>query len=372
MTNVPNLDQHKLRFHRERVEAYLRGERVAPITVDCSLSTACNYKCIYCYGQFQKQAGFEACNLPEPVVMDFIDDCAAVGVKAISIVSDGESTMNPCLADAIVHAHRRGLSVGLATNGYALPMDRLEDMLSALTYLRFNVSGVGPAYNEIHRGPKDAWDRVQKIITQASIFNRLGRHDCTIGLQSVLMTLDPFIESILPLAEFACNRGVDYLVFKHCSDYEGRLGVKYESYATIAQLLLHAEAMSTPTTMITAKWGKMGDGAHRSYSQCYGPPLHLQISGSGLVAPCGMLFADKFKEYHIANLRDVRFLDILQSDRYWDMMDKLASDDFDTSACGTLCLQHRVNEALDKIKKTDSVPWAWREITEDDPHANFL
>ena len=46
----------------------------------------------------------------------------------------------------------------------------------------------------------------------------------------------------------------------------------------------------------------------------------LQISGSGLVAPCGMLFNERYKRYHIGNICDKRFKDIWNSDEYWNVM----------------------------------------------------
>ena len=41
----------------------------------------------------------------------------------------------------------------------------------------------------------------------------------------------------------------------------------------------------------------------------------IQISGSGLVAPCGGLFNEKYKKFHIGNICDTRFKDIWQSEK---------------------------------------------------------
>jgi len=47
------LDGHKLLWHKDSVQAWLKGERIAPITIDCSLTRKCSYRCVYCYGQLQ-------------------------------------------------------------------------------------------------------------------------------------------------------------------------------------------------------------------------------------------------------------------------------------------------------------------------------
>ena len=57
----------------------------------------------------------------------------------------------------------------------------------------------------------------------------------------------------------------------------------------------------------------------------------IQISGSGLVAPCGMLFNERYKRFHIGNICKTRFKDIWNSDEYWEVMNHLASDNFDES-----------------------------------------
>jgi hypothetical protein len=78
----------------------------------------------------------------------------------------------------------------------------------------------------------------------------------------------------------------------------------------------------------------------------------LQISGSGLIAPCGMLFNERYKKLHIGNICEQRFKDIWMSDRYWEVVNYLASPEFNAQKmCGTLCLQHKVNEFLDDYKK---------------------
>jgi len=65
-----------------------------------------------------------------------------------------------------------------------------------------------------------------------------------------------------------------------------------------------------------------------------------------------MLFNEKYKKFHIGNICEERFKDIWASDRYWEVMNYLASPEFNAQKmCGSLCLQHKVNEALDKVVK---------------------
>ncbi|NJD56292.1 MAG: radical SAM protein [Nitrospirae bacterium] len=343
------LDGHKLLWHRERVDAWLRGERVAPITIDCALTRACTYRCVYCYGQLQEN---DVKRMTKDVIFRFLDDAAEIGVKAISFVSDGESTCSPHLYDAILRGRTNGLDMALGTNGYLLRDERLEEILPALTYLRFNLSAATPGrYAEIHGCDQAAFLKVVDTIRKCVTIKQESTLEVTLGLQMVL--LPEFRDQILPLAGLGRDLGVDYLVIKHCSDDEqSSLGVDYSKYFDLIDLLKEAEAYSTDAYLVKAKWSKILSGGKRPYSRCYGPPLIMQLSGSGLVAPCGMLFNDRYKKYHIGNIADTSFKDLWKGERYWEVMNLISSEQFDArSMCGSLCLQHKVNEFLWELKQ---------------------
>ena len=122
---------------------------------------------------------------------------------------------------------------------------------------------------------------------------------------------------------------------------------------------------------IIVKWDKIKNGGKPSYKRFYGPQFLLQISGSGLVAPSGMFFNARYSKFHIGNYVDERFKDIFKSDRYWRIMDYLASPYFNAQTMmGTLPIQHYVSEALDNHVKGLSkiVPSSGQKPL----HVNFL
>jgi MoaA/NifB/PqqE/SkfB family radical SAM enzyme len=348
MTQQLILDGTKLAWHKDRVDAWLRGERIAPITMDCALTRACSYRCVYCYGQLQAN---DEKRMTRDVIYRFLDDSAEIGVKAVSFVSDGESTCSPHLYDAIIRGKANGLDMALGTNGYLLKDERLAEILPALTYLRFNISAADPhRYGEIMGVPPEWLAKVVETIRKCVQIKRNNNFPVTLGLQMVLMP--EFADQILPFARLGKELGVDYSVIKHCSDdEEGSLNVNYDGYAALEGLLHEAESLSSSDYLVKAKWSKILSKGRRSYSRCFGPPFILQLSGSGLVAPCGMLFNSKYKDYHIGNIAETSFKEIWKSERYWEVMNRLASDKFDArTMCGTLCLQHKVNEFLWDLK----------------------
>jgi MoaA/NifB/PqqE/SkfB family radical SAM enzyme len=343
------LDGTKIAWHLDRVRAWERGERIAPITIDMALTRACNYACHFCYAMLQEN---DRQSITQKVIYDFLEDCADVGVRGISLVSDGESTISPVFVDAVVRGSQLGLSMACGTNGFIFNRRKLEDVLPHLTYLRINISAGEPKrYAEI-MGVKEEWfHRVcQNIRDMVDIKQRSGLK-VTIGLQMVLMP--QYADQILPLARLGKELRPDYLIIKHCSDdEEGTLGVDYSAYSKLYDTLREAEALSDESYAVRVKWSKIQTEGKRSYQRCYGAPFMLQISGSGLVAPCGLLFNERYKKFHIGNICEQRFRDILASDRYWEVMNYLASPSFNAQKmCGTLCLQHKVNEFLDEHRK---------------------
>jgi MoaA/NifB/PqqE/SkfB family radical SAM enzyme len=366
------LDSHKLSYHYDRVKAWESGERVAPITIDMALTRACGAMCSFCYAMVQEPQ--ERSNIKTKEALDLLDDFAEVGVKAVSLISDGESTISKAYVPFIQHAAKIGIDVGNATNGWEWEPEKIEQVLPYLTWVRFTVAaGTPEGYAKImFKGPEhtEVFDRAVSHIKYAVELKKKLNLKVTLGIQMVLMP--EFKDEIIPFAKLAVDLGVDYGVIKHCSDDElGTLGVNYSEYENLYPLLNTAEAMSNENTKIVIKWDKIKDKGKPSYNRFYGPQFLLQISGSGLVAPSGMFFNARYSKLHIGNFADERFKDIFKSDRYWKIMNYLASPNFDAQTMmGTLPIQHYVSVALDNhLKGIEKIS---PRLGQKPLHVNFL
>jgi MoaA/NifB/PqqE/SkfB family radical SAM enzyme len=366
------LDSHKLSYHYDRVKDWESGERIAPVTVDMALTRACGAMCSFCYAMVQEPQ--ERSGIKPKDALNLVDDFAEVGVKAVSLISDGESTLSKAYVPFIQHAAKSGINVGNATNGWEWEPEKIEQVLPYLTWVRFTVAaGTPEGYSKImFKGPEHTkvFDRAISHIKYAVELKKKLNLDVTLGIQMVLMP--EFKDEIIPFSKLAVDLGVDYGVIKHCSDDElGTLGVNYSKYEILYPLLNEAEALSNDNTKIIVKWDKIKDKGKPSYNRFYGPQFLLQISGSGLVAPSGMFFNARYSKLHIGNFTDERFKDIFNSERYWKIMNYLASPSFDAQTMmGTLPIQHYVSVALDNhLKGTERL--SLREGKKP-LHVNFL
>jgi MoaA/NifB/PqqE/SkfB family radical SAM enzyme len=290
-----------------------------------------------------------------PRALNLLDDFAAVGIRSVSLVSDGESTLSNAYVPFIQHAAKLGIDVGNATNGWEWEPEKIEQVLPDLTWVRFTVAAGKPdSYADImYKGPEHTkvFDRAMEHIRYAVELKRRKSLSVTLGIQMVLMP--SLKDEIIPFAQLGLDLGVDYAVIKHCSDDEQHtLGIDYSQYESLHDLLVQAESMSNERTKVIVKWNKIRDGDKPSYKRFYGPQFLLQISGSGLVAPSGMFFNARYSKLHIGNFTEERFIDIWKSDRYWRAMNYLASPAFDAQTMmGTLPIQHYVSVALDNHAK---------------------
>ena len=163
------LDSHKLSYHYDRVEEWENNKRIAPVSVDMALTRACGAMCSFCYAMVQEPQERSTIKVKE--ALNLVDDFAEVGVKGVSLISDGESTLSKAYVPFIQHASNTGIDVGNATNGWEWEPDKIDQVLPHLTWVRFTcAAGTPEGYAKIMFKNKEhthVFDRVMKNIKYA-------------------------------------------------------------------------------------------------------------------------------------------------------------------------------------------------------------
>ena len=163
------LDSHKLSYHFDRVEEWENNKRVAPVSVDMALTRACGAMCSFCYAMVQEPQERSTIKVKE--ALDLVDDFAEVGIKGVSLISDGESTLSKAYVPFIQHATKAGIDVGNATNGWEWGPEKIEQVLEHLTWVRFTcAAGTPEGYANIMFKDKKhthVFDRAMKHIKYA-------------------------------------------------------------------------------------------------------------------------------------------------------------------------------------------------------------
>lgn len=345
------MDGHKLYWHPDRVSDWLSGKRIAPIHIDVGLSKGCNIRCEYCFGViqgnfFKKGSGIY---FPREPLLRYVREAGDLGVRSMGFIGEAEPLLNPHVYEAIVAAKKAGVDVALGTNGILLDTAKNgEEALEHLTWLRFNISAASDeSYRKIH-GSKEFSKVIEKIkfCTETKKRKKLA---VTIGLQMVLTPSN--VSQAVPLARIGKALNVDYLVIKQCSDtVESRLGFfhKFDEYDNFYDILKEAEAQSVEGYNVIAKWRKITNKGRRDYDQCLGVPFLLYSSGDGKLYPCGMFFDIDEEEYRLGDLTKQSFKEIFESDRYWEVVEKVAN--IDTHKCYSGCRTDSINAFLWRLK----------------------
>lgn len=356
-------DGHKMLHHLDRVAAWQKGERFAPIHIDMGLTKFCNTACVYCYAVVQNMT--KGIMIGRDALLRYIEDCGRLGVRSIGFIGDGEPTLNPAVYDAAVLAVQKGIDVSMATNGIVLDMNRIHDLLRNMTWIRFNLSaGTADAFRRVHQSEGGNFELLLDKIREMVRIKKEYGYKCTLGLQMVL--IPECFDQVIPEARLGADLGVDYFVIKHCSDSEYKeIGINYENYMSLESLLKEAEGYSNENYVVQVKWNKImaaGEsglykGGFRKYDVCHGTPFLLQISGNGKVYPCGPFFNKE--RFYIGDIHEQNFYDMVMGDRYWEVHADITKSVDVHKDCAMGCRQDYVNKFL----------WDLKNVPE---HVNFI
>ena len=340
---------HKLFWHLDRVNDWMKGKRIAPLHIDLGVTTGCNLACRYCYGTVMGRTNVsKRFDMPLETMKTLFRDCKDIGVKSIAITGEGENTINPDFYDAINYARDIDLDLGLATNGVAIKKERIKDMLDSLVYLRFNISAATPESYKVVHG-REFFHKVINNIRECVRIKKEYNLPVTIGLQMVIISEN--FDDIIPLAQLGKDLGPDYLVMKPCSDApDGRLHSPHKKYRGLEETCKIAENYSDENYSAIVKWKKLSNEGINPYKTCYGTQFMIAINGRGDVAPCGHLFNPSQKEeFHMGNIIEKSFREIVFSDRYWEVQRKVQSLDVNRD-CESNCKQFYINIFLERLK----------------------
>lgn len=345
------MDGNKLNWHLSRVNDWQNGKRVAPLHIDVGLSKGCNIKCQYCFGALQGNLYRKGSEIyfPQEPLLRYMRDAGDLGVKSMALIGESEPLLNPHVYEAIIEGKKAGVDMALGTNGILYDKGKDgEAGLEHLSWIRFNISAASDsAYRRIH-GSKEFSTAIDKIKFCVNI-KRKKSLAATIGLQMVL-TPDN-VDQVLPLAKLGKEVGVDYFVVKQCSDtVSNALGIykRLGEYENFYEILKEAESITDEDYNVIIKWHKVGNEGERNYDQCLGVPFLLYSSGNGRIYPCGDFFDNKEEEYRLGDLVTHSFKEIIESDRYWEIVEKVKEIDVHTQ-CYSNCRTHSINEFLWKV-----------------------
>lgn len=313
-------------WHIDRISDLRAGRDVVPTHVQLIISDLCNQNCSFC--GYRSELGFSseqfadefgnrnpARFIPTSKCIEILDDCAALGVKAVQFTGGGEPTVHPDHLKIIGHAQSLGLKTGLVTNGVRL---RDDPVFRNLDWLRISLdAGTEETYLRIRESRM--WPKALNAIAFSASFQKTY-----VGVGFVV-TAENYQE-IGKAAKIAKDRGVRYLRLSAVFSKDGAAPYR-QIYDDIKRNISAARALCGPDFAIVDFFGDRVDDLDAGapdYAFCGIQQFTLYIGGNQKVYTCCTNAYTSLGE--IGDLRTQRFADWIKTYRRYD---------FDARKCHT-------------------------------------
>lgn len=154
----------KLLRHADRVEADLRGEPVAPISVEIDLSNTCNHDCPWCSFGTSESHGYRQqhwTQLPTDRVLRLLNELSEAGVKSVTFTGGGEPLVHRAASAIFEAAGGEGLAWGVVTNGWLMRGAVVESLARGATFVRISLdAGSAETHQVTHRVSKPQYHHI--------------------------------------------------------------------------------------------------------------------------------------------------------------------------------------------------------------------
>ena len=276
----------KILYHPSHLHALHQGKFSSPLHVQLIPTNVCNQGCLFCS---YRQAGYSSNetfdarqSIPTNKLMEIVDSCETMGVRAIQLTGGGEPTCHPSflsLCDTILNC---GIDLALVTNGSRLTESHLSCLQKA-KWVRVSIdAGCAATYAKIRRVEPRIYERVRDNIR---ILTEQKEHP-TVGVGFVV-NKDNWKE-IIPAARAAWEDGADNIRFSAVFQDQG--AEYFKDFRKEAEALCKkAEAMSTEDFKVTNLFNDRLDDLDQGrpdYSDCWISHLCTYIGADMNVYRC--------------------------------------------------------------------------------------
>jgi hypothetical protein len=199
----------KVDIEHEKIEAYLRGERIYPTTIEMDLTQLCTRSCPGCPYGVSRQAGLT-------LQMPFLDRFFGIlGPHTPGIVlSGGESTIVPHFPQTVALARKKGFKeIAVISNGANIHLPHVQDaLLEHVTSIRISL------YDWQDNISDSFLTTLGKI---QSLRNRIEKEGSRLEIGASMLTRSEWNGRYEAVGLQALQSGIDWLYFHpYCIDWD--------------------------------------------------------------------------------------------------------------------------------------------------------
>lgn len=358
MSDIYNIDSHKLIYHPERVAEWQKADNdwekaktIYPIYMEVSPIGICNHRCVFCaldYMEYQNRS------LDKDIFRERLTEMARLGVRSIMFAGEGEPTLWKPLPEILDHCTQVGIDTSLTTNMVPFTEKNVDAFLRNCSWIKTSINaGTSETYAAIHRTNSKDFARVLDNFRMSVDRRREKHYECTLGAQMLLLPENA--GETYTLAKELKEIGIDYLVIKPYSQHLSSITRKYEKvdYKPFMELekelrLLNGNGFNV---IFRARTMSKLSEADRAYEKCCATPFFWSyLMSDGCVYGCSAFLAnDKF---NYGNINDLTFKEIWEGEKRRTNFEYIRNE-MDIEECRQNCRMDEVNRYLWKLKHPD-------------------
>jgi wyosine [tRNA(Phe)-imidazoG37] synthetase (radical SAM superfamily) len=306
--------------HVDRLYQLKRNEQPAPVHLHFIISDLCNQDCNFCAYRIDGYTEFfstpdgnhnPARRIPYNKIVEILNDCKAMGVKAVQFTGGGEPTVHPKCREAIEYAHMLGLDTSLVTNGVRLN-EALRETLMRSMWARISIDAGKPeTYGAVRRVDPSIYWKVLDNCAKLAQLKQQKQSNLVIGIGWVV-NKDNW-QQIVQGVKDARETGVDNVRLSAVFQPDDAAYFR-DFYAQAAEACAEAEGLATDTFAVINNFGaRLADLSlgHPEYPKCHYQHMVTYIGGDMNLYRCCVL--SYTKRGLVGSLEGVRFRDLWES-----------------------------------------------------------
>lgn len=325
----------KIFLHPDKIEHLLLDNKVDmtyPISVELSLTNACNLACVYCSDRDLRNSQGVTSYMDKKILRQLFIDLKKGGTQGIVIEGGGEPTIYPYFDEIVICAKEMGLAVGLITNG---TKELSEETVKEFEWIRVSLDATTGEEYKMLKGV----DCFETVLNNISYY---VKSCATVGVGFVVTNnnMSQIENLVMRLREL----DVSYIQLRPVVDCE----VLYPYGVELDYL----KCYETPGFAVEIAGMKENASHGNSSLACRAHSITTVISADGSVYLCGRLNIYDWMT-PIGNINKNRFYDIWNSEKRAEQSAMVQSAEFCSHNCPQ-CRISKFNQLLHRMKKIQS------------------
>lgn len=334
---------NKILNHPDEVDAYLKDENPAPVTLEIDPTNKCQCRCPECTFKGRDRE----LSVETGLVIKAIEEIRALGgAKGVTWTGGGEALLHLKLAEMVRRAFELGAENGLITNGISVNNEGfLDEVFPLMRWVRVSLdAGSAEIYKASHGMGAGAFQKVVDNIRLLVAARDRNKLPVSIGI-SFLTSLKTK-QDMLNAAVIAKGIGVDYLQLKPMQIHTGQWRYEYEDPQYVRETEEEISALQTPEFRVFFPKKEFYDmQAWKSAEYCHGQQFSTSIAADGNLYACCHFKGNP--DYVIGDLKTRSFGEIWGSERRKEIVSGIRMN-----KCVPWCKEYQINNLLAEIVKS--------------------